>query len=238
MVSFLFCLIPNNSSIISDLIELVLGIKQKRKLTMIFIAHDLAVVKKICDRVIVMKKGKVVESGDTAVVFYSPKEAYTKKLLDSVPVPDPDLEYEKYKIRRSANQVKEVADVESGKVVRDMKKAQLSKKEFFPTFLLCFFFGGMGIHRFYVGKIGTGVLMILTLGGLGLWVLIDLVMILIGAFRDIDGRIIKYNSGNQSASANSQTGIAAELGQLATLKEKGILTDEELNKKKKELLKP
>ena len=95
-----------DASIRSEIIELLLGIKQKRKLTMVFIAHDLAVVKKICDRVIVMKKGKVVESGDTKDVFYSPKEAYTKKLLDSVPVPDPDLEHEKYKKRRLANQAK------------------------------------------------------------------------------------------------------------------------------------
>ena len=95
-----------DASIRAEIIELLLGIKQKRKLTMIFIAHDLAVVKKICDRVIVMKKGKVVESGDTTDVFYSPKEAYTKKLLDSVPVPDPDLEHEKYNKRRLANQDK------------------------------------------------------------------------------------------------------------------------------------
>ena len=95
-----------DASIRAEIIELLLGIKQKRNLTMIFIAHDLAVVKKICDRVIVMKKGKVVESGDTTDVFYSPKEAYTKKLLDSVPVPDPDLEHEKYNKRRRANQAK------------------------------------------------------------------------------------------------------------------------------------
>lgn len=113
---------------------------------------------------------------------------------------------------------------------------ELSDKEFLPTFLLCFFFGGIGIHRFYVGKVGTGVLMILTLGGLGLWILIDLVMILIGSFRDIEGRIIKYNSGNQPPSANSNIGIAAELGELATLKEKGILTEEEFNQKKEQLL--
>ena len=95
-----------DASIRAEIIELLLGIKQKRKLTMIFIAHDLAVVKKICDRVIVMKKGKVVESGDTTDVFYSHKESYTKKLLDSVPVPDPDLEHEKYNKRRLANQAK------------------------------------------------------------------------------------------------------------------------------------
>ena len=95
-----------DASIRAEIIELLLGIKKKRNLTMIFIAHDLAVVKKICDRVIVMKKGKVVESGDTTDVFYSPKEAYTKKLLDSVPVPDPDLEHEKHNKRRLANQAK------------------------------------------------------------------------------------------------------------------------------------
>ena len=91
-----------DASIRAEIIELLLGIKQKRKLTMIFIAHDLAVVKKICDRVIVMKKGKVVESGNTKDIFYSPKNIYTKKLLDSVPVPDPELEREKYNKRRLA----------------------------------------------------------------------------------------------------------------------------------------
>ena len=44
-----------------------------------------------------------------------------------------------------------------------------------------------GAHRFYVGKIGTAVLMIVTLGGLGIWALIDLIMIIIGSFTDKDG---------------------------------------------------
>ena len=56
--------------------------------------------------------------------------------------------------------------------------------------LLCFFLGGIGIHRFYVGKVGTGILMIITLGGLGVWVLIDFIMILVGAFRDIDRKVL------------------------------------------------
>ena len=63
----------------------------------------------------------------------------------------------------------------------------VSQKSMVPAALLCFFLGTFGIHRFYVGKIITGILMILTLGGLGIWVLIDFVMIIVGSFRDKDG---------------------------------------------------
>ena len=65
-----------------------------------------------------------------------------------------------------------------------------SDKGFVPTILLCLLLGGLGVHRFYVGKIGTGVLQLLTLGGLGLWALIDLVMIIVGKFTDGEGRLI------------------------------------------------
>lgn len=66
-----------------------------------------------------------------------------------------------------------------------------SDKGFVPTLLLCFFLGQLGVHRFYVGKVGTGILMLLTLGGLGIWTLIDFIMIAVGNFRDSDGRVIK-----------------------------------------------
>ncbi len=66
-----------------------------------------------------------------------------------------------------------------------------SDKGFVPTILLCFFLGGFGVHRFYVGKVGTGILMLLTLGGLGIWTLVDFVMIVVGSFRDSQGRLIK-----------------------------------------------
>ena len=65
-----------------------------------------------------------------------------------------------------------------------------SEKGFVPTILLCFFLGTFGVHRFYVGKIGTGVLMLLTFGGLGIWVIIDFVMIVIGSFTDKQGRAL------------------------------------------------
>jgi hypothetical protein len=59
-----------------------------------------------------------------------------------------------------------------------------------PVFLLCLFLGLLGVHRFYVGKIGTGVLQLFTLGGLGLWLLYDLIVIVFGAFTDGAGRKI------------------------------------------------
>ena len=56
--------------------------------------------------------------------------------------------------------------------------------------VLAFFLGYLGIHRFYVGKIGTGVLMIVTVGGLGIWQLIDFIMILVGSFKDKEERVL------------------------------------------------
>jgi RNA polymerase subunit RPABC4/transcription elongation factor Spt4 len=56
--------------------------------------------------------------------------------------------------------------------------------------LLCIFLGYFGGHRFYVGKIGTGILMIVTLGGCGIWTIIDLVMRISGKFSDSKGNLI------------------------------------------------
>lgn len=57
--------------------------------------------------------------------------------------------------------------------------------------LLCFFFGWLGVHRFYVGKVGTAILMVLTIGGFGVWATIDLISIIVGAFRDAEGRLLR-----------------------------------------------
>jgi len=66
-----------------------------------------------------------------------------------------------------------------------------SDKDFVPTALLAMFLGGFGIHRFYVGKMGTGLLMLFTLGGLGIWALIDFIIIITDGFDDGDGRPIR-----------------------------------------------
>jgi TM2 domain-containing membrane protein YozV len=67
---------------------------------------------------------------------------------------------------------------------------EVSPKSRLATLLLCIFLGGLGIHRFYVGKVGTGIAMIFTLGGLGIWSLIDLIMIATGSFTDMEGKYV------------------------------------------------
>lgn len=66
-----------------------------------------------------------------------------------------------------------------------------SDKEWLVTLLLSLFLGTLGVHRFYVGKIGTGILQLITLGGCGIWTLIDIIMIVTGKFTDKDGNEIK-----------------------------------------------
>ncbi len=72
--------------------------------------------------------------------------------------------------------------------------SDVSEKGFIPTILLCFFFGAFGVHRFYVGKVGTGILQLLTLGGLGIWTLIDFIMIIVGSFTDKQGLPVKASN--------------------------------------------
>lgn len=68
---------------------------------------------------------------------------------------------------------------------------RISSRKMLPALLLCFFFGIFGTHRFYVGKVGTGLLQMLTLGGLFIWALLDMIMIITGHFRDNEGLPLK-----------------------------------------------
>jgi TM2 domain-containing membrane protein YozV len=70
--------------------------------------------------------------------------------------------------------------------------SQASPKNLLAATLLCFFLGTLGVHRFYTGKIGTGILMIVTLGAFGIWTLVDLIMLVCGAFKDKEGLPLKW----------------------------------------------
>ena len=61
------------------------------------------------------------------------------------------------------------------------------------TLALCFMLGYLCVHRFYSGHIGIGIVQLLTLGGCGIWVLIDLIMILTGKYKDSEGNIMSIN---------------------------------------------
>ena len=75
-----------------------------------------------------------------------------------------------------------------------MGNVNVSPKSRLVTTLLCVLPAWLcvnGVHRFHLGKIGTGILMLLTLGGLGIWTIIDFVFAVSGAMKDKDGRLIK-----------------------------------------------
>ena len=68
---------------------------------------------------------------------------------------------------------------------------QVSKKNRAVALILCLLFGYLGFHRFYVDKMGTGLVMMLTFGGFGLWYFIDLILIIIGTFKDAEDQAVK-----------------------------------------------
>lgn len=68
--------------------------------------------------------------------------------------------------------------------------ASASDKRILPAAILAFCFDVFGVHRFYVGKIGTGILQLVTIGGLGIWAIVDFILIVVGAFKDADGNRI------------------------------------------------
>jgi ABC-type oligopeptide transport system ATPase subunit len=74
----------------AQVVSLLMELQAKLRLTYLFIAHDLRLVRHICSRTAVMYRGRIVEMGETRVIFESPRHAYTRALLSAVPVPDPD----------------------------------------------------------------------------------------------------------------------------------------------------
>lgn len=88
-------------------------------------------------------------------------------------------------IHSSATNCPSCGAVQSGSGIRD---SNASPKRRLVALLLNMFFGIFGVHRFYVGKVGTGVLQFFTFGGLLIWTCIDFIIILCGTFKDIDNK--------------------------------------------------
>lgn len=85
---------------------------------------------------------------------------------------------------------------EENDTVDSSEKEDVSNKKWSVVLILCILLGLIGFHRFYVGKGGTAILMLLTLGGFGIWTLVDLVIISLSEFTDEDGRKIKRSKSS------------------------------------------
>tara|TARA_Y100000996_G_scaffold95845_1_gene68432 strand:+ start:136 stop:456 length:321 start_codon:yes stop_codon:yes gene_type:complete len=101
----------------------------------------------------------------------------------------------------TADEIKKLNELLRDRVITqeefDLQKEKLlnsasstTSKDWLTLFLLTFFVGILGVHRFYTGKIGTGFLMLITLGGFGVWFFVDLILVLTGQFTDKEGQKI------------------------------------------------
>lgn len=90
-------------SIRAQVINLLTGLKERLGLTILFIAHDLSVVRFFCDRIAVMYNGKIVELADSKELFANPLHPYTESLLSAIPQPDPDYEKSRKRIHYKPN---------------------------------------------------------------------------------------------------------------------------------------
>lgn len=85
-------------SIRSQILNLLRDLQEEFELTYLFIAHDLSLVRQVCDRVAVMYLGKIAEVADRTALFERPHHPYTQSLLSAIPIPDPDKERERRRI--------------------------------------------------------------------------------------------------------------------------------------------
>jgi len=88
-------------SVQAQVVNLLMALQKELGISLLFIAHDLSVVKHISDRIMVLYFGNVVEIGTSQQVIEQPKHEYTQKLIASIPIPDPRKEMERRKVRRA-----------------------------------------------------------------------------------------------------------------------------------------
>lgn len=104
-------------SIQKQIVDLLKELQQKLGLTYLFIAHDLSMVKHISDRVAVMYAGKIVELAESEELYANPQHPYTRALLQSIPIPDPAIEKQKYSDAENTDDVKVHYEVENSQLV-------------------------------------------------------------------------------------------------------------------------
>jgi TM2 domain-containing membrane protein YozV len=130
--------------------------------------------------------------------------------------------------------------------------SQISDKSRMVDAILCFCLGGLGAHKFYEGKIGMGILYILTFGLFGIGTLVDFIIILVGSGKDADGKdIVKWLDETGSSvqtnevknySDDTPAVVSDEDKKINTLKQykdlldKGAISQAEYDKKKEEIL--
>src|SRR5690625_3165749 len=104
-------------SIQAQIVELLNDLQKKLGLTYLFIAHDLAMVKHICDRVAVMYAGNIVELAESEELYTNPIHPYTKSLLEAIPIPDPTIEANKKRSTFAYQQKDDPYDLASSKFI-------------------------------------------------------------------------------------------------------------------------
>jgi len=114
-------------SIQAQLLTLFESIKRERGTSIVFVSHNLAVVRRLCERVLVMYLGRVVEEGPTEEVFRRPRHPYTRMLLESVPLLDPALERARLAGQAVQGETPSAIDRPSGCAFRTRCPAALSR---------------------------------------------------------------------------------------------------------------